>query len=71
MQVKKLIGFVAGALIAYVLLESVKRAQAAPGGSDMVWDNGRLVPIDSIFGVSDVTRAGSQGIGDAYPSYDP
>lgn len=68
---KKLIGFVAGALIAYVLLESVKRAQAAPGESEMVWENGRLVPINRIFGVSDVTRAGSQGVGDAYPSYDP
>ena len=53
MGVKNIAEMLAGAILAYVVLEWLAgKAQAAEVPPDMVWDNGVLVPIDQVFQVS-------------------
>lgn len=66
MRVKNIIGIMAGAVVAYLLLNSLKTKAASVDSSNMVWVNGQLVPVDSLFNVSDVTTLGSQGVGQVW-----
>jgi len=51
-----------GAVVAYLLLSWMQKAMPASASQEMVWVNGQLVPLDSLFKVSGVTTMGSQGI---------
>lgn len=55
-------GIITGAVVAYLLLSWMQKAVPASEKQEMVWVNGQLVPIDSVFGVSGVTLMGSQGV---------
>lgn len=59
---KNITGIIAGAVVAYLLLSWMQKAMPASASQEMVWVNGQLVPLDSLFQVSGVTTMGSQGI---------